>query len=142
MWLDGNRSVEYFQRARRVIAIMFAAVLSLPNPQWTPGAVRPLTPQQICQTRWGRDVRHVTMAMKRHVFRTYGIPWSRHAEFEVDHLVPRELGGADWVQNLWPQPRAEARMKDHEENRFHRDVCAGTVTLEVAQQHFRAWGTQ
>jgi putative intracellular protease/amidase len=54
--------------------------------------------------------------------------------------VPRELGGADDERNLWPQPLAEARVKDRQENALHRAVCAGTVTLAAAQAQMRQWG--
>ena len=26
-------------------------------------------------------------------------------QFTLDHLVPLEIGGADVVENLWPEPR-------------------------------------
>ena len=58
----------------------------------------------------------------------------------LDHLVPREVGGADDVHNLWVQGWASAKQKDLEENKWHRDVCSGAVTLAAAQQHFMHWG--
>jgi hypothetical protein len=63
----------------------------------------------------------------------------RLPKFEIDHVIPRELGGADSVLNLWPQPWPDAHKKDREENRLHRAVCAGTVTLEDAQEQMRRW---
>jgi len=39
----------------------------------TPGAIRPeLTKEKICTTKWGKDERHVTAAMKKQVFELYG----------------------------------------------------------------------
>jgi|SRR4051794_12315911 hypothetical protein len=44
----------------------------LPNPNLTPGVARTdLTLDQICTTKWGRDVRVVSGAMKRKVFEAY-----------------------------------------------------------------------
>lgn len=114
----------------------------LPDPALTPGVARPLTVQQICATRWGRDERHVTAAMKAQVFAEYGIPAAaRHLPngrpaFEVDHLISRELGGADDMRDLWPESYSgpwNAHDKDRVENRLHREVCAGRMTLEDAQ---------
>lgn len=114
--------------------------LSLPNAHVTPGEVRPLTVAVVCATKWGLDRRHVTTAMKRHVANEYGVPWEDRWLYEFDHLIPRELGGADTEANLWPQPLPEARMKDREENSLHRTVCNGGMALAAAQAHMRQWG--
>lgn len=59
---------------------------------------------------------------------------------EIDHRVSREVGGADDVRNLWPQPylrpdQPGAYEKDKLENWLHRQVCAThKMTLEEAQQ--------
>jgi len=115
--------------------------LATPNLLITPGVVRPISQEQICNTKWSRDVRHVSVKMRKIVFASYGIPYEDRRLYEVDHLIPRELGGADNVKNLWPQIWSEARMiKDKEENRLHRAVCAGTISLEIAQEQMRRWG--
>ncbi len=115
-----------------------------PNASLTPGVVRPLTKAQICGTAWGRDARHVTAAMKRQVEQAYHVKsvvaQGKGPCCEIDHKVPREIGGADDVRNLWPQPWAEAKKKDVEENAYHKQVCAGTTTLADAQQYFLHWG--
>ena len=127
-----------------MILILLAILLigpSVPDPALTPGVVRPLTKTAICTTAWGRDRRHVTEAMKRQVARAYGVPWTKRHLYEFDHLIPRELGGADDVANLWPQILdPDARIKDRAENRLHRAVCAGTLDLTTAQQQMRTWG--
>ena len=59
---------------------------------------------------------------------------------EVDHRVSREVGGADKVENLWPQPylapgQPGAYQKDKLENWLHQQVCTThTMTLQEAQQ--------
>jgi hypothetical protein len=45
----------------------------------------------------------VTDAIRQRVFANYGIPWAQHTQNEVDHLISRELGGADDLKNLWPE---------------------------------------
>src|SRR5438105_6149473 len=87
-----------------ITAPIFGADPILPNLKLTPGVYRKnLNETQICQTKWGLDKRYVTLSMKKQVFAEYGIPYSRHSEFEVDHLISRELGGADDVRNVWPE---------------------------------------
>ena len=112
----------------------------LPDPKLTPGAVTDLTVEQICARKWGRDRRHVTQEMKREVRDKYpGTKCHRDRSgrlIEIDHLISRELGGADVTANLWPECYAgqwNASMKDRLENRLHREVCAGRMTLEQAR---------
>lgn len=122
--------------------------MSISVPQLTPGVVRPLTKAQICSTAWGKDNRHVTKAMKREVARRYGLKLEdikARGEgpcCEMDHQIPREIGGADDVDNLAPQPWLEAHVKDVRENQLHRAVCRGEITLEAAQDEMRHWGRQ
>jgi hypothetical protein len=96
--------------------LLLLALLARPNLNETPGLVRPLSRVAVCSTKWGLDRRHVTDAMKKRVAYAYGVRWADRGRYEFDHLVPRELGGADDERNLWPQPLAEARVKDQEEN--------------------------
>jgi hypothetical protein len=126
----------------------FAVDLILPDSTLTPGVARAdLSTAVICTTKWGKDARHVTAAMKREVFARYGLSGNsdpaciRDAHgrrCEIDHCVSRELGGADAVDNLWPQPYGgqpwNAVRKDRVENRLHKEVCAGALPLEQAQR--------
>lgn len=72
--------------------------------------------------------------MKREVAAAYGIPASDWSLYVFDHLIPRELAGADLASNLWPEPRAEAKTKDKLERRLNRLTCAGKMTLKQAQK--------
>ncbi|MGH2509762.1 MAG: hypothetical protein ACRDHZ_20470, partial [Ktedonobacteraceae bacterium] len=59
---------------------------------------------------------------------------------EIDHLISRELGGTDAVENLWPQPYTQhpgAHEKDWLENELHKEVCSGRIRLETAQKEIR-----
>jgi hypothetical protein len=123
-----------------IVLLALVGALVQPNPVLTPGVVRPMTRAAVCAVRWGLDHRHVTLRMRRAVFARYGVAWADRRHYEVDHLVPRELAGADDVLNLWPQPWPDARTKDHEENRLHQAVCAGALPLSVAQDRMRRWG--
>jgi hypothetical protein len=114
---------------------------TLPNQKLTPGAARPeITLAIIKSTKWGKDERHVDEALKKKVFAAYGIPWSQHRLYEVDHLVPREVGGADVFENLWPEPYNgpwNAHMKDRVENRMNVLVCSGKLDLKQAQDDIK-----
>jgi hypothetical protein len=118
----------------------------LPDLKLTPGAVRAgLTKAKICSIKWSVDQRHVTQAMKTEVFTLYGysgnddpkcVPAGKR-RCEIDHLISRELGGADEISNLWPQAYGtspwNAVLKDALENRLHKEMCAGKITLRKAR---------
>jgi hypothetical protein len=103
----------------------------LPNPKLTPGrlAVR------------DKDRGGVTLAMEKKVFSRYRLPWPRRAEFKIDHLVPVELGGADTIDNLWPQSlRAKPYGADRKElltEVLLERVAKKQITLEQAQELIR-----
>lgn len=120
--------------------LLLLLALAVPNLQLTPGAVRPLTKTQVCSIKWGLDSRHVPLSMKKRVAKAYGVPWTEHSAYVFDHFIPRELGGEDVDANIWLQPIGESRAKDIVENRLHRSVCQGTITLEEAQRQMKAWG--
>jgi hypothetical protein len=50
-------------------------------------------------------------------FARYGIPWADPHDYEDDHLVPLCLGGADRLENRWPQPRA-GRWNSYEKDQL------------------------
>lgn len=110
---------------------------TLPDLAATPGVVVLHEAEKVCAVHWGKDVRHVTQTMKRRVCVHYGAGACPGPRWELDHLVSRELGGADDERNLWPQPIREARIKDRLENWLHRQVCAGRLTLAAAQRCIR-----
>jgi len=128
----------------------------LPNPSVTPGAIAINSKATVCTTKWGKDARHVTAAMKKQVYAKYGTApgsgvcaWKTRTTragktvreaCEVDHLISRELGGADDIRNLWPQPYTQhpgAHEKDWLENRLHKEVCSGKITPQEAQNQIQ-----
>lgn len=124
-----------------VLLLLLVGHPALPDKALTPGVVNPKITQAIsCSTKWGLDHRFVTEAMKREVAASYHharasvVAYGKGACCEFDHLISRELGGADDVKNLWPQPWASAKMKDQLENKLHALVCKGTITLATAQR--------
>lgn len=79
--------------------------------------------------------------MEQKVFARYRLPWTRRAEFKLDHLIPVELGGADTVNNLWPQ---SLRMRPYGTDRKELlteilldHIARKRITLEQAQEQIR-----
>lgn len=128
----------------------------LPDDSATPGVVAITDASKVCMTKWGTDERFVSAAMKKQVYALYGTaagqgvckPVSHQTKggktvtkrCEIDHRVSREVGGADDVRNLWPQPyltpgEPGAYQKDRLENWLHQQVCkTHKMALPEAQQ--------
>jgi hypothetical protein len=100
----------------------------LPDRKLTPGRV----------ARSDKDRSGVTEEIERRVFDRYHIPWRRRPEFKVDHLIPVELGGADTVENLWPQSLYarpyNAQRKELLTKCLLARIAAGQMTLAQAQK--------
>lgn len=119
-----------------------------PDPTMTPGSVLPgVSTDVVCSTSWVRAHRSVSTAVIDAVFGAYGITASHRAGYELDHLIPTELGGDGTVANLWPQPRtaaspqATAAAKDRLEQRLRDLVCAHRLPLATAQHDIdTSWG--
>jgi hypothetical protein len=128
----------------------------LPDPVLTPGVVLPVDAAAICRPGYAQSVRDVPESVKDAVYARYGITTRRPHQYEVDHLISLELGGAntsdprspDYLKNLFPEPydlvvdgrQMGAREKDKAENATRRAVCRGAIRLEDAQaQMARDW---
>jgi hypothetical protein len=119
----------------------------LPDKTLTPGVARTdITLDNVCTTKWGKDTRLVTEEMKKEIFTNYTYSGNDDARClvdkngrhcELDHLISRELGGADDVKNMWPQSYGGdwgASMKDRLENKLHKLVCeTKSLSLKDAQ---------
>ena len=110
----------------------------LPDSACTPGAIFPnATVQEICTTGYASSVRNVPFSEKDQAYAEYGIQSHYSGQYEVDHLVPLELGGSNDIANLWPEaasPPPGFHQKDQVENYLHDQVCSGAMSLKDAQQ--------
>lgn len=113
-----------------------------PDPAISPGEVMPgCTIVQACTSGYSKTVRHTSGKLKARVYEAYGITKEQRSpgsRFEIDHIVPLSLCGADTFANLFPQSYEtqpwNARRKDDLEWRLRKLVCAGKVPLETAQR--------
>jgi hypothetical protein len=86
-------------------------------------------------------------------FARYGIPWSQHKGYELDHIVPLCLGGADTPANRRPQRcdkwigidcvAGPAYEKDLVEEQACQAICRATVgrqqLIKIWQDEFAKW---
>lgn len=131
--------------ASTVTATCSQADLPLPDPVCTPGALNPDVTQAtigstICVSGWTATVRpstSYTNTLKKQGIVDYGYSDTSMSDYEEDHFLPLELGGAPKdPKNLWPEPHAgnqNAYSKDSVENAVKKAVCAGQATLTAAQ---------
>ena len=105
--------------------------LLVPSPKLTPGRV----------AKADKERGGVTLKLEQKVFARYRLPWARRAEFKIDHLIPLELGGADTLDNLWPQSlRTKPYGADRKElltEVLLEKIRTGRMTLAQTQEEIR-----
>ncbi|MEA2669856.1 MAG: hypothetical protein QOG45_76 [Chloroflexota bacterium] len=111
---------------------------ALPDAHLSPGEAFPgVTAAQVCTPGYSGRVRHVEPRQYVGVYAAYGVPYPQPSgSFELDHLIPLELGGDNADANLWPEaasPVPGFHQKDVLENRLHELVCSGRMALGDAQ---------
>lgn len=115
----------------------------LPDPTCTPGAIQSTDVAAICTSGWASAHRDVPLAEWNQVFAEYGVSVHSSATYEVDHLIPLELGGSNAISNLFAEPAnipMGYHQKDQAENAAHDAVCSGKLSLSYAQVQFaRDW---
>jgi hypothetical protein len=131
--------------------------MQLPDPSCTPGAVNPtitadVLRNPIFRTSAVRDAA-TSAAAKRRVYVWYGIepPANNRGPTQVcelDHLISLGLGGADTLDNLWPQcgpadvpvGQREFKIKDaHAELSLMRAIRAGADLADIQRRIAEDW---
>ena len=114
-----------------------AAVVLIPDARLTPGAALLVDQKHVC-TEPNIKNKAVPVALRRQVLAEYGIEGAEPRAYEIDYLITPALGGAEDIQNLWPQPYTatawNADAKDALEDRLREMVCAGDLDLTEAQR--------
>jgi hypothetical protein len=130
-----------------------------PNPTLTPGAINPEITQSniaqtICHKGWKTGTERdktTSEAQKEKTYKSYNITPPPHdtgqdQECELDHLISLENGGADSIENIWPQcgpdwptgPRVPLeqryfKMKDAVENYVHNGICLNVPDAKFSE---------
>jgi len=113
----------------------------VPKSALTPGETRRVSIDDVCRGSSegpADESAAVPASVRQAVFQEYGIRGARVNAYEVDYLITPELGGANSIRNLWPQPYMStvwnARVKDELEDRLRELVCGGRLDLAEAQR--------
>jgi hypothetical protein len=131
----------------------------VPDPKCTPGAINPTVTAAVLRDPKFRTecVRgDITSEEKKETtYDAYGLAHPKQnagptQSCELDHLVPLELGGADSLENIWPQCGPAGVMlsaryfkeKDKVEDYLAMMVRMGRMELGAAQQGIVADWTQ
>jgi hypothetical protein len=130
--------------------VYLKAGFGFPDPTCTPGAVNPHLTDAILHdpefvTGCERD-KASSAVKKKQTYAWYGIkkPANNaepHMICELDHLISIQLGGADTLDNIWPQcgPKGAKgknrlfKRKDEVENWLAQMIRDGTMTKKEAQ---------
>lgn len=132
----------------------------LPDPTCTPGVVDAAVSdtnisRTVCRkggyTSSVRPPASLTDSAKRALLAAYGVPTSRVGDYELDHLVELNAGGASDVRNLWPEPNTFKQFhattfihndKDAVEDYTFQAICDRKVTVSAVQRAMAAdWTT-
>ena len=131
----------------------------LPDPNCTPGAINPSITEDVLRnphftTKCVRDGA-TTAQQKNATYKWYALskPANNTGQTQVcelDHLISLELGGADTLDNLWPQCGPSGadlherffKRKDTVENYLAKQVKDGKMNLSDAQKGIASDWTQ
>ena len=94
---------------------------AFPDGSLTPGATfTGMTIAQVRTSGWAAAHRSVSESLRHQVFTAYDIDYSTHSRYELDHLIPLELGGNNSANNLWPET-----LTDEDSSGPSKDAASG-----------------
>lgn len=130
------------------VSACFSVELFAGNLPPVPGEIYPAVTQEtiqdtICVSGWTKTIRpsaSYTNKLKAEQMEAQQLPGAP-SDYEEDHLISLEIGGhPSDPNNLWPQEWAGewgAHKKDTLENKLHRLICSGQLSLQEAQDAIR-----
>jgi hypothetical protein len=121
--------------------------VSMPNPKLTPGAVATTDTTKVCVLPDHLPSTVIPPATEQEVFTEYRIrnPVVQ-AKYDIDYLVPIQLGGATTTQNMWPAAFKgtgffEKVQLDHvlRDRVCHRELSLRTAQRDLEHNWYVAW---
>lgn len=109
-----------------------------PDPTLTPGLTREGDMIEALQNQSVKSegIRNVPESMKKAVFIAYfGTVPANPGDYEIDHLVSLELGGANDTKNLWPQSYKTQPWNSHVKDRLEDWMAASVRHTLKTQGH-------
>lgn len=148
--IDVNAESEGGNAARSGCTLGTKAGYPARDPSCTPGASNPsVTLETLKDPRFRTScLRNMATSEKAKgvTYDWYSVPHPSKAKVrtcELDHLVPLELGGADTLDNIWPQcgmdPQTQEiyfQTKDKVETCVAKMAKDGSVDLDAARKDF------
>ena len=122
----------------------------IPDPHCTPGAINPtVTTAVLDNPAFKTDCirnRVTTLREKAVTYRWYGMrpPANNHGNkqvCELDYLIPLELGGADTLDNVWPEC-GSAKVPVWKRAFRRKDLVEGYLTKMVRTGKMKLWDAQ
>jgi hypothetical protein len=113
------------------------------DPHCTPGSHAFVNRHIACTARL-HPRKDPTERQRHAAFRRYGVPYSQHSRYELDHKVPVFLRGRSSAANLWPQRNYRHshgafvhNPKDWLETEYvYPHVCSGRMSVAEALRIF------
>jgi hypothetical protein len=113
------------------------------QPSHTPGKLCATNDPDYAEVRYVEHIpickRHITREMKAIVAKLYGVSQKDWHKYEFDHLIPLGIGGANSIDNLWPQILTEAHEKDKVEEKAYLEMKSGKINQKQAVKMIWDW---
>lgn len=114
-----------------------------PNYALTPGRLATPNNRGFIEYRYAEHIPYcrndVSFALQATVLNRYNIPLADRDKYKIDHLIPLLCGGSNSLENLWPQPIAEAEEKAKLEYRLYLQLRDGKITQNQVIREIDNW---
>ena len=114
-----------------------AAPAAVPTDMLNPAVTPATIASTICVSGYTAIIRppvSFTEPLKVHQIATYRYADTRVSDYEEDHVIALELGGAPAASsNLFPEPHSVSFADDTTEGNLRSQVCSGQLRLADAQ---------
>jgi hypothetical protein len=114
-----------------------------PNFALTPGCLCTASDPDFHEYRYAEHIPYCkcngTSSWGTTVLNRYNIPLADRNKYKIVHIIPIACGGSNSLDNLWPQPTAEADDKARLDNQLYLRLCAGSTTQAEVVREIYSW---